>query len=105
MYSFIHSFIHLLIHSLIYLFIHSFAQFEKKSVLLSSINFSPSCVFILGPSIYDVHREGEGVRLRWTPADGGGGYEPCGRLHRKLEPTDVFLSSSDAKKLVFFWTR
>jgi|SRR6218665_2912613 len=23
-----------------------------------------------GPSIYDVHKEGKGVRLRWKPADG-----------------------------------
>src|SRR6218665_2361401 len=40
-----------------------------------------------GPSIYDVHTEGEGVRLRWT---GMGGSSPCGRPHRKLklESTD-----------------
>jgi len=25
-----------------------------------------------GPSIYDVHTDGEGIRLRWTHADGGG---------------------------------
>src|SRR6218665_2161047 len=25
-----------------------------------------------GPSIYDVHKEGGGVRLRWTHVDGGG---------------------------------
>jgi len=34
------------------------------------------CSFIkqlAGPSIYDVHTDGEGVKLRWTPADGGGG--------------------------------
>src|SRR6218665_402789 len=55
------------------------------------------------PSIYDVHTEGEGVRLRWTHV-GGGGQAPCGRLHRKLklESTDVILSSSHAKKLVYF---
>src|SRR6218665_426803 len=35
--------------------------------------------------------------------DGGGGQAPCGRPHRKLklESTDVILSSSHAKKLVF----
>ena len=27
---------------------------------------------------------------------------PCGRPHRKLEPVDVILSSSHAKKLAFF---
>jgi len=25
-----------------------------------------------GPSIYDVQMEGEGIRLKWTPADGEG---------------------------------
>ena len=52
-----------------------------------------------GPSIYDVHTEG--ARLRWT---GGGGQAQCGRPHRKLklEPTDVILSSSHAKKLAPF---
>src|SRR6218665_1070512 len=57
----------------------------------------------MGPSIYDVHTEGEGgVRLRWTHVDGGGGPAPCGRPHRKLklESTHVVLSSSHAKKLV-----
>src|SRR6218665_1168242 len=41
-------------------------------------------------------RRGEGVRLRWTHVDGGGGPAPCGRPHRKLklESTDVILSSS-----------
>src|SRR6218665_953307 len=37
-----------------------------------------------GPSIYDVHTERGGVRLRWTHADGEGGSAPCGRLHRNL---------------------
>jgi len=34
----------------------------------------------------------------------GGGQAPCGRPHRKLnlESTDVILSSSHAKKLVYF---
>jgi len=30
-----------------------------------------------GPSIYDVHTEGERVRLRWTHVDGGMGPAPC----------------------------
>jgi len=49
-------------------------------------------------------RRGEGVGLRWTHVDGGGSA-PCGRPHRrlKLEPADVILSSSHAKKLAFFY--
>ena len=34
----------------------------------------------------------------WT----GEGSAPCGRPHRKLEPTVVILSSSHGKKLAFF---
>jgi len=59
-----------------------------------------------GPSIYDVHTEGgegsgSGGRM-WTV---GWGQAPRGRPHRKLqiESTDVFLSSSHAKKLVSFY--
>ena len=53
------------------------------------------------PFIYDIHTEW--VRLRWTHADGGREAASCGHPHRKLEPTDVVvLSSSHAKKLVFF---
>ena len=35
------------------------------------------------------------------------GQAPCGRPHRKLklESTDVILSSSHVKKLVYFFTR
>src|SRR6218665_1662490 len=59
------------------------------------------------PSISDVHTGGggEGVRLRWTHVDRGGSQAPCGRPHRKLklESTDVILSSSHAKKLVYFY--
>ena len=29
----------------------------------------------MGPSIYDVHTEGEGVRLIWTHVDGGEGVD------------------------------
>src|SRR6218665_2869147 len=53
-------------------------------------------------------RRGEGVMLRLTHVDGGGGSPaPCGRPHRKLklESTDVILSSSHAKKLVSFLTK
>ena len=55
-----------------------------------------------GPSIYDVHTEGQGVGLRWIHEDRGRGLAPCGRPHRKLEPavtTDIIRSSSHAKKL------
>ena len=57
-----------------------------------------------GPSIYDVHTEGSGSCGRiWS----GWGQAPCGRPHRKLklESTDVILSSSHAKKLLYFFTR
>jgi len=58
-------------------------------------------------SIYDVHMEEEGVRLRWTHVDGGRGQAPSGRPHRKLklESTNIILSSSHAKKLASFITR
>jgi len=54
----------------------------------------------MGSSIYDVHTEGRGVRLRWT----GGGVQPHVDVHRKLklESTYVILSSSHAKKLASF---
>src|SRR6218665_2210704 len=57
------------------------------------------------PFMTSTRRGGEGVRLRWTHVDGGGGAAPCGRPHRKLklESTDVILSSSRAKKLAFFY--
>ena len=51
------------------------------------------------PSVYDVHTDGVG--LRWTHADGWSA--PGGRPHRKLETTDVILSSSHAKKFVIFF--
>ena len=61
-----------------------------------------SCVRHKCSSIYDVHTEGEGVRLRWT---GEGDPATCGRPHRKLklESSDVTLSSSHAKKFRL-WT-
>ena len=53
-----------------------------------------------GPSIYDVHTKAGLAHMdacgRWRES------APCGRPHRKLEPTDVVLSSSHAKKLAFF---
>src|SRR6218665_3160274 len=58
-----------------------------------------------GPFIYDVHTEG--VRIRRMHVDGGRGQALCGRPHRtlKLKSTDIILSSSHAKKLVYFCTR
>ena len=55
---------------------------------------------VKGPSIYDVHMEG--VRLRWTHADGGS-QAPCEHTPRKLKSTDIILSSSHAKKLAPFY--
>ena len=43
-----------------------------------------------------------GVRLRLTHADGGGESAPCGRPHRKREPTDVIFS---CKEVGVFLTR
>ena len=59
----------------------------------------------MGPSIYDVHTEGEGSGSGGRMLTGGGGPAPCGRPHRKLklESTDVILSSSHAKKLASFY--
>ena len=34
----------------------------------------------MGPSIYDVHTEGEGVRLRWT----GRGIKPHVDVHTEI---------------------
>ena len=59
-----------------------------------------------GPSMYDVHTEGEGVRLRWTHVDGGGGGQaPCGHPHKKLklESTDNIMYLSHANKLALFY--
>ena len=44
------------------------------------------------------------VRLRRTHADGRSMRTSTQKIF-KLEPTDVILSSSHAKKLAFFWTR
>src|SRR6218665_1343325 len=52
-----------------------------------------------GPSIY--HFRMDGVRLRWMHVVGGGG-ELQVDWTQKLEPTDIILSSSHAKKF-FRW--
>jgi len=55
----------------------------------------------LGAILYDVHTEGgEGVRLRWTHEDGGGGSSPMWMSTQKIKIR--VLSSSRAKKLVYF---
>src|SRR6218665_701984 len=63
----------------------------------------PGCTFpIRGHPFMTSTRRGAGSGGRmWT---GMGGQAPCGRPHRKLilESTDVILSSSHAKKLVYF---
>src|SRR6218665_582409 len=38
-----------------------------------------------GPSIYDVHTEGEVVRLRWTHVDGGRGSSPMWTSTQKIK--------------------
>ena len=58
-----------------------------------------------GPSTYDVHTEGWGQAQVDTCGTGVSSMSPCGRPHRKLEPTDIILSSSHAKKLAFSWTK
>jgi len=53
---------------------------------------------LMGPSICDVHTEGEGYQAQ---------VASCGRPHRKLklESTDVIVSFSHAKKLASSFTR
>ena len=57
----------------------------------------------LGPFIYDVRRNG--VRRGEARVDACGrgrvGSAPCGRSQRKLEPTDLILSSPHVKKSAF----
>jgi len=50
------------------------------------------------PSIYDVHTEGEGGRTQEYAC--GRVSTPCGRPHRKLDPTDITFSR--AKKYESF---
>ena len=53
-----------------------------------------------GPSIYDVHSEGEDIQTQEDAFGRGRGSASYGRPHRKLDPTDVILSSSHAKFFV-----
>jgi len=60
-----------------------------------------------GPSIYDVHTEGNGSgsgRRVWTGNEKSNPMGICPRSKLKLESTDVILSSH-AKKLVSFCGR
>ena len=85
--------------------VRSFIEILLFSCLNFTFNGYNCFSFVMGLSIYDVHTEGGGVRLRWTHVDGGSeGQAPCGRPHRKLklESTDVIRSSSHAKKLAYF---
>ena len=85
----------------------------KKSKHLSQTSTSSLTVNFLvrihvgkGPSIYDVHTEGEGVRLRWTHVDrGGGGQAPCERLHRKLKLESTDPPFFSCKEVGVFFTR
>ena len=56
-----------------------------------------------GPSIYDIHTEEGQVQV--DACGPGEGSAPCGRPDRKLklEPIDVILLSSHAKKLASFF--
>ena len=42
------------------------------------------------------------VRLRCTHVDGDRGSAPCGRPHRKLEPTDIHSVFFSCKKVGVF---
>src|SRR6218665_2672468 len=46
---------------------------------------SPASISLKGPSIYDVHTEGEGVRLRWTHVGGGGGSSAMWTSTQKIK--------------------
>jgi len=50
-------------------------------MLISDIGLSNMLVNRMWPSIYDVHTEGKGVRLRWTHVDGGEGVQPHVDVH------------------------
>jgi len=39
----------------------------------------------MGPSIYDVHTKGKGVRLRWTHVNGGRGSSPMWTSTQKIK--------------------
>src|SRR6218665_4044653 len=85
-------------------FITALKQFAATSASKCFVKYIDSVN--KGPSIYDVHTEGdEGGRAQVDACGRGqGGPAPCGRPHRKLklESTDVVLSSSHAKKLASF---
>src|SRR6218665_3538201 len=60
-----------------------------------------------GPSIYDVHMEGEGSPAQVDACGRGEGVSSCGHPHikLKLESCDTILSSSHEKKLATFFSR
>ena len=55
-----------------------------------------------GSSIYDVYTEGREGQDQ-VGACGWGGSPSCRHPQKKLDPIDVILSSSHAKKLVFLY--
>src|SRR6218665_661769 len=74
--------------------------------LFSVIDRIPGCKFpIRGQPFMTSTWRGSGSGERMCTGEGG--QDPCGRPHRKLklESTDVILSSSHEKKLVYFFTR
>ena len=73
-------------------------EYDQEEGLYTKINYCTA----MGPSIYDVHTEGEGGQAQVDACGRGEGQAPCGRPQRKLklESTDVILSSSHAKRSV-----
>src|SRR6218665_2351847 len=58
---------------------------SAKDNAVCSDNFQVCLVCNMGPSIYDVHTEGDGVRLRWTHVDGRGGSSPMWTSTQKIK--------------------
>ena len=66
------------------------------------LNSSLSGTFAWGHPFMTSTRKGSRSGSGGHMLTGEGESAPRGRLHRKLEPTDVIPSSSHAKKLAFF---
>src|SRR6218665_703490 len=67
----------------------------SSSKVIISIN-----VVVIIRGVYDVHTKGEGSSLGGRMQTGEGSA-PCGHPRRQLEPNNIILSSSHAKKLAF----
>ena len=68
-----------------------YRKLEPTDIILSS-HAKKLAVYFMS-TVCGHPQVGKGVMLRWTQADGEQGLSPCGRPYRKLEPTDVILSS------------